>query len=63
MPEDDPCIIFLSSSLNNMLVCGLLKGMNLALNQFTYDPTAAFSAIEFHDIEFDSIEIMDPRIF
>lgn len=31
MPEDDPDIIFLSSSLNNMLVCGILKGIHLSL--------------------------------
>ena len=63
MPEDDPSIIFLSSSLNNMLVCGLLKGINLSLNEFTYDPYSAYDASEVHVIEFDSIEIMDPRIF
>lgn len=28
---DDPNIAFLSSSLNNMLVCGILKGVNLSL--------------------------------
>ena len=26
--NDDPNIAFLSSSLNNMLVCGILKGIN-----------------------------------
>ena len=31
MPEDDPDIVFLSSSLNNMLVCGILKGIHLSL--------------------------------
>jgi hypothetical protein len=29
--EDDPDIVFLSSSLNNLLVCGLLKGIDLCL--------------------------------
>jgi len=28
---EDPNIAFLSSSLNNMLVCGILKGINLSL--------------------------------
>lgn len=31
MPDDDPDIVFLSSSLNNLLVSGTLKGINLAL--------------------------------
>ena len=31
---DDPHIIFLSSSLNNILVCSILKGINLTLNEF-----------------------------
>ena len=31
LDEDDPNIVFLSSSLNNMLVCGILKGINLSL--------------------------------
>lgn len=31
MPDDDPDIVFLSSSLNNMLVSGTLKGINLSL--------------------------------
>ena len=34
---DDPNIAFLSSSLNNMLVCGVLKGINLSLNNFNFD--------------------------
>jgi hypothetical protein len=29
--EEDPNIAFLSSSLNNMLVCGILKGINESL--------------------------------
>lgn len=29
--EDDPNIAFLSSNLNNMLVCGILKGINNTL--------------------------------
>lgn len=31
MPDDDPDIVFLSSSLNNVLVSGILKGINLSL--------------------------------
>ena len=29
---DDPNIAFLSSTLNNMLVSGILKGINVSLN-------------------------------
>ena len=31
MADDDPDIVFLSSSLNNMLVSGILKGINLSI--------------------------------
>ena len=31
--QDDPDMAFLSSSLNNLLVCGILKGINLSLTE------------------------------
>lgn len=31
--QDDPDIAFLSSSLNNLLVCGILKGINFSLTE------------------------------
>ena len=63
MSEEDPAIVFLSSSLNNMLVCSILKGIHLSLSQFAYDPMEAVSSSETIDLSFDKIEIMDPRIF
>lgn len=58
---DDPNIVFLSSSINNILVCGLLKGMNMYLTN-----ESDFSYQDFKQeikIHFDSIEILDPIIF
>lgn len=44
--KEDPNIAFLSSNLNNMLVCGVLKGINLSLLQFEFDEANLFNAKE-----------------
>jgi hypothetical protein len=34
LDDDNPNIAFLSSNLNNMLVCGVLTGINLSLREY-----------------------------
>lgn len=62
VPEDDPTIVFLSSSLNNMLVCGILKGIHLSLTNFKYDTNKGQDPNETQVFRFNTIEILDPRI-
>jgi len=62
--EDDPNIVFLSSSLNNILVCGLLKGINICLMSYKDQEQRSVKAVE--EVQwrsFTSVEILDPTIF
>ena len=63
--NDDPNIAFLSSSMNNILVCGILKGIHLSMINFHYDPKLEnlSNKKEKQKINFKSIEILDPKIF
>ena len=36
---DDPNIVFLSSSLNNLMVCAILQGINIDLKNLRINPT------------------------
>lgn len=64
MPDDDPDIVFLSSSLNNMLVSGILTGINLALLR-ARDGSGGdiMPPKKVVKIDFKEIEIIDPRLF
>jgi hypothetical protein len=57
--SDDPNIAFLSSNLNNMLVCGILKGVNMTLNE---DPTAKTQK-GVQVVEFDKLVTLNPYLF
>ena len=65
--NDDPNIAFLSSSLNNMLVCGILKGINICLTQINpnirFERTRKFGKVEVLNAKFDTLEIIDPKVF
>ena len=60
---DDPNIAFLSSNLNNMLVCGILKGINLSLNEFKYDSTNLNNSDEVQKVPFHKLEVLNPTLF
>ena len=51
--------------MNNILVCGILKGIHLSLTNFHYKPTEENlgKKSEKQKINFKSIEILDPKIF
>lgn len=53
---DDPNIVFLSSSLNNMLVCGILKG--ISLSHIEFKPNELCLIDEVFETKFDQIDII-----
>ena len=79
MPDDDPDIVFLSSSLNNMLVSGILKGINMSLLKAREDNNNEMATLlsttrnrppeiehPLNQVErtyFHEIEIIDPKFF
>ena len=62
--EEDPNIAFLSSSLNNMLVCGILKGINESLKIHDFiDETILGGRREIKACSYQTLEILDPVLF
>jgi len=65
--ELDPNIVFLSSSQNNILVCTILKGVNLALDTETqFEAERASEIAEVKEIKshsFQEVEVIDPILF
>lgn len=62
--EEDPNIAFLSSSLNNMLVCGILKGINVSLNKHGFiDESILAGRKEIKSCSYKKLEILDPALF
>ena len=62
---DNPNIGFLSSALNNMLVSGILQGINISLNalEFGSKDNKNVDPNDIKTIRYDQIEILDAEIF
>jgi hypothetical protein len=56
----DPNIAFLGSSVNNLLVCGILKGLNESFKQ-TFIGTGQKHEVK--EVEFHDIAALDPELF
>ena len=54
-------MVFLSSSLNNLLVSGILKGINLSLKAHDNDEEAKKDEVFTKD--FEELEIIKPFVF
>lgn len=61
--EEDPNIVFLSSSLNNLLVCGILKGINSALMRCGVQNEELFRPTDVMVYSYEALEVLDPKIF
>jgi len=59
----DPNIAFLSSSMNNMLVCGILKGLNETLDRKKPYPMLEGNVNEIDIVAFRGFEVLDPELF
>ena len=55
--------MFLSSSLNNLLVCGILKGINSALIRSGTQNEELFKPTDVMEYKYDALEVLDPKLF
>ena len=58
--SDDPNIIFLSSSMNNMLVCAILQGINIDLKNLRISgDNESILQHEIKTTKFYKLEVLD----